>query len=269
MSFNTTDINDFEVEPVKIDEIAKENILGYDMFPNLYNNIFLIAKKKSGKSNVIYNILDKGANKKTSVLFFVPTFHKDAVYQKMKEMLERKDIHYQVFSDIIEDGVNVLDSIITDLEKPEVEEEETETKPVRTMFGLVMPPKKERKPKKLSPKHIIVLDDCGQSLKNSSVTKLLKINRHLQARVLISSQHQGDMYQQAFRQCDNLIIFKGLSNNIEKLEQIYMNADLSIPFEKFREVYNFATIKPFSFLYIDTRNNQYRINFNKEISLAN
>ena len=51
--YSTRAINNFEVEPVKIDETPKENILGYDMFPILYNNIFCIAKKKSGKSNVI------------------------------------------------------------------------------------------------------------------------------------------------------------------------------------------------------------------------
>ena len=82
------------------------------MFPLLYNNIFLIAKKKSGKSNVIYNILDKGANKHTNILFFVPTFHRDAVYMKMAEMLDKKKINNQVFSDIIEDGVTVLDDIL-------------------------------------------------------------------------------------------------------------------------------------------------------------
>ena len=267
-TYNTKTLNSFEVEPVKIIEEKKENILGYDMFPLLYNNIFLIAKKKSGKSNVIYNILDKGANKNTNILFFVPTFHRDDVYLKMAEMLDKKKINYEVFSDIIEDGVNVLDDIIKDLEAPEPVVEKS-TKPVMTMFGVVIPPRvrKEGKLKKKAPKHIIVLDDCGQSLKNSSVTKLLKINRHLHARVIISSQHQGDMFQQAFRQCDNLIIFRGLSNNLEKLDQIYRNADLSLPFEEFVKVYRFATLNPFSFLYIDTRNNQYRVNFNKEIEI--
>jgi len=268
-TYSTKTLNSFEVEPVKIVEEKKKNILGYDMFPLLYNNIFLIAKKKSGKSNVIYNILDKGANKHTNILFFVPTFHRDDVYMKMAEMLDKKKINYQVFSDIIEDGVNVLDDIIKDLEAPEPPPVKTDNKPIVTMFGIIHPPKirKESKTMKKAPKHIIVLDDCGQSLKNASVTKLLKINRHLHARVIISSQHQGDMFQQAFRQCDNLIIFRGLSNNLEKLDQIYRNADLSLPFEEFIKVYRFATIKPFSFLYIDTRNNQYRVNFNKEIEV--
>ena len=184
----------------------------------------------------------------------------------MAEMLDKKGIHYEVFSDIVEDGVNVLNDIITKLQEPE-EIIEVDNKPVKTMFGLVKAKRAEKKPKKLSPKHIIVLDDCGQSLKNTAITRLLKINRHLHARVLVSSQHQGDMYQQSMRQIDNLIIFRGLSNNIEKLEQIYMNADLSISLEEFISVYRFATLKPFSFLYIDTRNNQYRINFNKEIKI--
>ena len=138
-TYNTKTLNSFEVEPVKIIEEKKENILGYDMFPLLYNNIFLIAKKKSGKSNVIYNILDKRANKSTNILFFVPTFHRDDVYLKMAEMLDKKKINYEVFSDIIEDGVNVLDDIIKDLEAPEPVVEKS-TKPVMTMFGVVIPP---------------------------------------------------------------------------------------------------------------------------------
>ena len=43
--YSTTTINDFEVEPVKIDETPKENILGYDMFPILYNNVFVSPKR--------------------------------------------------------------------------------------------------------------------------------------------------------------------------------------------------------------------------------
>ena len=53
-TYNTKTLNSFEVEPVKIIEEKKENILGYDMFPLLYNNIFLIAKTKFGKHSLPY-----------------------------------------------------------------------------------------------------------------------------------------------------------------------------------------------------------------------
>jgi hypothetical protein len=267
MQINEKILNDFIIKPVKISKTNDENILGKNMFETLYSNIFIIARKKSGKSNVIYNIIDKGADKRTNILFFVPTFYVDPVYQELEAMLIKKKINYEVFTDIIEDKVNILDQVIDKLENPNEESEEEEPTHEMTMFGKVKIPKKAKEPKFKSPEHIIILDDIGQSLRNSAITRLLKINRHLHARVIISSQNQSDLYYQSFRQLDYILVFRGLSSCIEKLKAIYDNADLNITFNEFLELYRYATAEPYTFLYIDVRHCNFRKNFNILLSL--
>ena len=56
---------------------------------------------------------------------------------------------------------------------------------------------------------------------------------------------------------------KGL--NREKLEITHKDADVGISFKEFEKIYKQATIKPYSFLYIDTRSDTYRSCFDTEI----
>jgi len=57
-----------------------------------------------------------------------------------------------------------------------------------------------------------------------------------------------------------LILFRGHPE--KKLEEIYRDANLSIPMEKFWQIYKFATEQPFSFLYVDCASGEFRRNFN-------
>ena len=58
------------------------------------------------------------------------------------------------------------------------------------------------------------------------------------------------------------LIFK--SFNREKLLVLFESLDLSIDFELFEQLYQDGTAQPFNFLYVDSRDNTYRKNFNKE-----
>ena len=60
---------------------------------------------------------------------------------------------------------------------------------------------------------------------------------------------------------DQILIFKGLQHT-DKLRQIYDNTDLCVSYETFLRLYNEATKNPWSFLYVDVRNNLFRENFN-------
>ena len=53
----TKQINNIHISPVVHLALKEEEIRGYDYFPNLYSNIYVCAKRKSGKSTLIYNIL--------------------------------------------------------------------------------------------------------------------------------------------------------------------------------------------------------------------
>ena len=85
---------------------------------------------------------------------------------------------------------------------------------------------KKRKPKKVCPKHIFIFDDIGNELKLPSISQ----HRHLKSKVIISSQYLNDLSVQGRKNIDYWILFKG--QTLEKLEIVYRDADINIPFEK-------------------------------------
>jgi hypothetical protein len=125
--------------------------------------------------------------------------------------------------------------------------------------------KKPKQPKKLAPEIIFVFDDLSNELKSSTLTSLLKKNRHLKCKVCVSSQYLCDLAPESRKQQDTWLIFKG--QPLEKLKEIHKDADISIPLDMFLYLYKVATAKPYSFLYIDTRNDKYRVGFNREFKL--
>jgi len=48
------------------------------------------------------------------------------------------------------------------------------------------------------------------------------------------------------------------------MEIIYKDCDSAVPFELFYRIYKKSTKKPHSFMYIDTRSDKFRCNFDKE-----
>ena len=50
-------------------------------------------------------------------------------------------------------------------------------------------------------------------------------------------------------------------------QEIYKDCDSAVPFATFLDIYKKATSKPFSFMYIDTRSDEFRVNFDKKIIL--
>ena len=86
----TKQINNITIRPVVHLALKEEEIRGYDYFPNLYSNIYVCAKRKSGKSTLIYNILKNCAGRRTNVVFFCSTIQRDDTYKRILEMLEKK-----------------------------------------------------------------------------------------------------------------------------------------------------------------------------------
>ncbi len=72
-----------------------------------------------------------------------------------------------------------------------------------------------------------------------------------------------DLQPESIKQLDFTFIFK--SFNVEKLQKLYDGLDLSVPFLTFLEMYKYATKVPYSFFYIDCRNDRFRKNFSEEI----
>ena len=265
-----TKINDFEVNKIKVPPLPDiENIAGGKLFPQMYVNAFLIASKNSGKTTVLSSIILKSINKKTNIIFFVSTASKDATYQYIFDKLDKKKINYTVYNEIIQDGTNIIDTLIDGLlvVDPVVvrkkDKKDTEPPPLYNLFEEVNEEPVERKPKKEAPKYIIIIDDMSNSTRDPCIARLLKIHRHLKASVFISSQNINDITPPAFRQLDYALIFRGLGSNIPKLEQIHTNLDLPIEFDNFVEIYRDATEHPYNFLWC-SKSGQFRKNFNMQ-----
>lgn len=250
-------------------------VKGVELFPEIYANIFLCAKKKSGKTSVIYNILQRCVGRDTSVVAFVSTLNKDAGWETIRHWCEEtKGVPFVGYTSLTEGGEDHLQSLVDHLQegvKEEADEAPAPAAPISSLPcmpapGMGPPPEHKGKPPRRTPyqaqEYIIILDDLANELKKPTIPALLKKNRHLKFKVIVSSQWLNDLHPEARRQMDYIILFKGQS--AKKIEEVYAAADLSITLEEFQKIYEDATVKPYSFLYIDTVNGTFRKNFNEE-----
>lgn len=272
MKIQLSKINNHIVKPVPIIGGSDDRpIRGADLFSEVYANVFCCAKKKSGKTSTIFKIIKECADKNTIIIAFVSTLHKDPIYKTLKYYCKQKGIEFQGFTSLYEDGQDVLESIVRQLVEEEYEDESSEEEPIPKYGGVrfhddideeekkVRP----RKPKYLSPEYIFLFDDLSTELKSRSLVSLLKKNRHFKCKCIISSQYLNDLLPESRKQMDYILIFKGLPDH--KLQEIYKDADLSIDFPLFQKIYQAVTRKKYSFLYIDVRNDSFRMNFNEKI----
>jgi len=240
------------------------------VFANPYNTTFLCAKRKSGKTSVLAEILDKTSNKHTIFWIFCPTTNIDDSWKAILNKLQDKGNVVNVFDSIMDGKTNQLNQIIDSLAKGCEDEPDKPVKPIKKLIcdgkGQDEPDKPERKPKKISPEHIFVMDDLSHELKNPALYKLLKNGRHLKASVYLSFQYPNDLLPQGWKNCEYAVCFKSFSE--DKLEHIHKHLDLTIPIEKFIDLYEYVMKdKGYDFLFIDVKNEKYRKNFNKKLDI--
>lgn len=261
-------INNIVIKAIKYDNENNLPVKGECLIDNPYANIFCLAKKRSGKTTVIYRMIQKCINKHTKVYIFCSTAMRDPAYQKMMRYFETHNIDYEIFTSICEDGVNMLSQIMGELNTAESDHEsESESDNnediKKGIFDEECKPRKKAKPKYIVPRNLFIFDDLGAILKDKAIDQLLKTNRHTKSRVIISSQYLNDISIASRLQLDYIFMFKGLPS--KKLEEAYRNLDLSINFEDFAYMYNVATNEKYHFLYVDIRNEKFRRDFNLEL----
>lgn len=277
-------INNEKVTPVKyIDEsqIDKRPLKGEALFTEIYANIFIVAKKKSGKTTVINKIVKGCTTTDTTVLVFSATAQKDIEHLNIKKYCKDKGIPYQAYTSMDEDGVNILDTLILKLqqdaedEQASDDEEEDSHPPKKDTLILFessdeeddkdLP--KKRKNKYKSPEYLIIFDDLSNELKSKILTKFLKMNRHWRAKVIVSTQYPNDLLPESIKQMDYALIFKG--EHDEKLLKLHKDLDLAIKFDVFKKIYLHATQDKYHFLYVDVRNEMYRRDFTHVYDINN
>lgn len=277
-------INNQQVKAIPLPEIDPRPVKGCDICSEIYANIFLCAKKKSGKTSALFKILKECTTKKTIIIVFCSTVYKDPNWIEIRKYFEKKGNDIRIYTSLYEDGEDELDKLIHELSeeaKEEEKEEDHEEKPrldkcdeILVRLGALQNTNKEkeekpRKPKKCkyqSPEYIIVFDDLSTELKSRSLLSLLKKNRHFKTKLIISSQWIHDLLPESRKQIDLFLIFKGFPE--KKLGEIYKDCDSGLPFETFYEIYKKSTIKPYSFMYICTRSDSYRCNFDKQFIIT-
>jgi hypothetical protein len=202
----------------------------------------------------------------TMFYIFCSTHNKDANWKEIKKWIQENDINAHFFTSIEEDKINVLELLITDMQKEESEEEKEPEKEEEDQICKFTEDEdhitvviKKRKPKKIAPKIMFIFDDFSSELKDGNITKLLKEHRHFKSKVIISSQYPNDLAPAGRSQIDYWLLYQGHSE--AKLEEIFGFLNLDIPFEKFKELYHNATKEKYNFLYIDRNDETFRKNF--------
>ncbi len=291
-------INNQYVKAIPIPDEDLRPIKGYDICEEVYANIFLCARKKSGKTSALFKIMKECSARKTVLVIFCSTVYKDKNWIQIRKYFEKKGMDIRVYTSIYEDGEDQLANLIEDL-KQDAKEEETrkkgdgkqeDDKPevdkcddilqrltnmhLRSVGrGAEVPEeeeepqekKKSKKSKYLAPEYMIIFDDLSSELKSRSLLSLLKFNRHFKAKLIISSQWLHDLLPESRKQIDLFLIFKGFAQ--DKLALIYKDCDSSIPFDMFLKIYKKATKNPHSFMYVDCRSDSFRRNFDSKFIL--
>lgn len=283
-SFEEQKINSIKIRPVVLVDNGTDKIKGHQIF-NLKNWIcFVSARKKSGKSSLISNIIDKTTSKKTVIWLFCSTYKIDKTWIEVIKNLKAKGYTVNCFESILEGsgkkGINNLEIVLDELSQGQEGGEAIKVEPIdepeiRDRFGIVVKkmgdifkerggaPKKPKEPKIKVVDNLFIIDDLPQQLKNPAVDRLCKTHRHSNSNVIISSQYCKDLNPCSITQIDQLICFKGF--NDEKMEHLHKILDLSIPFELFMSIYNHCVDEPFSFICLDVRTERIRKTFNTEI----
>lgn len=264
-------INDITVKPIPLKRINPKDVKGAELFPEIYANIYINARKKSGKTTVLYNTVKHCADQNTTVIIFCSTALKDASYTELQKMMTHKKIPFEVHTSIKDDDADHLGELLIKLEYDVSEDDndnddvEEKTPEIIHISDEEIRVKKKRKPKKISQKYLIIFDDISSELKDQNISKLVKQNRHYKCKVIISSQYLNDIAPMARRQMDYYILFSGMNN--DKLEELFKNADLNITFDEFVEMYHIATSDKYNFYYIDSADCSFRQNFNTVLEL--
>ena len=104
MDLSLKQINKQHVKAIPIPNDDKRPIKGYDICEEVYANIFLCAKKKSGKTSALFHLVKNCAGRNTIIVVFCSTAYKDKNWIEIRKYFENKGMDIRVFTSIFEDG---------------------------------------------------------------------------------------------------------------------------------------------------------------------
>lgn len=266
--YTTTKINNKKIKRIPVLQEDTRPIYGSDVIPILHSNIYVLSKKFTGKSTLLYHIVKNCVNKDTVFYGFVSTHDKDNAYLQMKNLLDRKKCEYHFY-----DNMDELSSVVEAMSEyqPEEEDEEEQDEPEMTVdiyddeYYSAAVTTRKRKKKYQHQKFFLLFDDISQELsKNTTLPALMKRNRHLRSKIVIASQYLNDIPPQARVNLDGICIGKGVSRN--KVIEAHRYLDVPVDADTFWDMYMQATQQPYTFFVVFPSLNQFRINFDTAIA---
>ena len=170
----------------KLRAVDDRPVKGADMFPEIYCNVFLCARKKSGKSTVVYNIVKNCASPDTTVIVFASTVNKDDTYYTIRRYCEVKHIPFIGYASLKDESGNRIEALVKTLEADaeeqiakEKEESDDEDNSCVLIDSDSEDEPRKRRSKYRVPEYILVFDDLSNELRDPWLRKLVKENRHI------------------------------------------------------------------------------------------
>lgn len=294
--YKTEKINDIKITPLINQKFNKKTVHGHEFFPNPYNNIALVARTKSGKTNCIYRTLEETLRPNTNVIIFCPSVNTDVTYKKMKGMIKKKKCNLKVYEHFEEKGVNHINNLVsllsTKAEKNSGNNEQkvhgkidlglsmddilfTHAPQIENVSEITISGGSEPQPKskpekkrkgKLSPEYVLIIDDLSSLCRHKSITRLLCKARHMKMRIFISIHSIMDLQPAAWGQLANIFLFPNISE--ERVEQVSDKCGLTFKGDTKKrrvlcDLYDQATADPYNFLNCNTQEMTFRKNFNE------
>jgi hypothetical protein len=261
------------VELIPKPKAASRPALGAEYFTEPYANILLLAKKNSGKTTIIYNIIKNCAGPNTEVIIFCPTWRRDDNYKHIIKHMNKRKIEHQEYTSLYDGKTNILAAFLNELgnasdSEPDSEDEEPPD-PIDLchLVHCAEDKEKEKKPRAsryIAPDFIFIFDDMKKQNRDLIIDKLIATNRHFKAKVILSTQFVTDIAPGTLANLDVALLFPKIP--AERIESIYAAFDLAnIRPEEFARMYNQATSTDHHFLYVDLRADKFRVNFDEHI----
>lgn len=257
-------INDEVVKPTKrVNPLDNRPVKGASLFENLTGNVFISAKTNSGKTCTVAHIIEKCADKNTTVIAFCSTVYDDDSWLAIREYCDQKGIpfigHQSMVNDDNENEVTVLLAQLKEEAKArEAAAKEMKGKGKKKVCPVLLLDEdsedEEEKPVKSkyqTPKYIIVFDDLAEEIKSKVLTQLLKKSRHYKMKVIVSSQYYLDCERGARGQFFYYLIYAGTEK--ETLERIKKDSGAPIDMGLFTKLYDDATKEDYCFFYVSRK----------------
>lgn len=222
-----------------------------------------VGVKGSGKTSVILSLLKSKHSPYRKIYdriyLFSPTGFKD---KKLSPLVEELDEYGNYYPELSNDNLSEVLSKIEDFNREYIEEQlkdsddEEEENLHPAVKGTPKLPEEEKPAKKSKPKilrdprSLVILDDCIHAIsdtkKGNPLKQLATQSRHFKTDLWISTQKYNALPVILRLQSDTLSCFK--CHNEKEFQTI--SNDWSIDRELLKNVYDFATSEPNSFLHV-------------------